>query len=468
MHHSGDSLDVGGRAELSPTNNVHNGESLSVAPDNLASNSNNNNSNNSNSNSNSNSNKHNNSSSCSSEGAATGSGNASKLECEGDPLLHCQKDVKDVVLKEVRESGNALEFACSELRADREVVLAAVKQDGLALQFASEELRADRAVVLEAVLQTGHALLYARVDLLGAKEVVVAAVKHYGGILSNASASLRADKEVVLEAVKKTGSALEFASPELQNDKAVVFTAVSQSKWALKYAGQSLKSDRNFALELASLGLLAIGCVCEELADDRELVLEALVEDGEDILYASQRLQHDEDVVLLAARHTERDFRIDELFMFSPMQAIARQGRFQRALHSSIAVQGEHAPVVSINLARDVPPHSDSEVLAVAASTSTRFRCEIGLLSGTRFVCCLPDARPGSPTLGQERKTPILNDLAVKIIEELPNHTEMRDVKRVFINIILGKDGGEEAATPLLTPWSSYRSLSDLLPGSDC
>ena len=44
-------------------------------------------------------------------------------------------------------SGDELEYASVELRADRDVVLAAVAQNGRALEYASVELRANREVV---------------------------------------------------------------------------------------------------------------------------------------------------------------------------------------------------------------------------------------------------------------------------------------------------------------------------------
>ena len=50
----------------------------------------------------------------------------------------------------VQQDGQALYYACAELRADREVVLAAVRQNGQALYHASAELRADSEFVLAA------------------------------------------------------------------------------------------------------------------------------------------------------------------------------------------------------------------------------------------------------------------------------------------------------------------------------
>ena len=55
------------------------------------------------------------------------------------------------MLAAVTQNGRTLQFASTELRADRAVVLAAVTQNGLALVYASKKLRADRDVVLAAV-----------------------------------------------------------------------------------------------------------------------------------------------------------------------------------------------------------------------------------------------------------------------------------------------------------------------------
>ena len=53
----------------------------------------------------------------------------------------------------VQSNGDALEYACEELRADRDVVIAAVQSgdNQRALGDACEELQADRDVVTAAV-----------------------------------------------------------------------------------------------------------------------------------------------------------------------------------------------------------------------------------------------------------------------------------------------------------------------------
>ena len=56
------------------------------------------------------------------------------------------------------EAGEALEYASSALRADREVVLAAVRQNGWALEHASAALQADVEVATAAVRSSGDAL----------------------------------------------------------------------------------------------------------------------------------------------------------------------------------------------------------------------------------------------------------------------------------------------------------------------
>jgi hypothetical protein len=44
-----------------------------------------------------------------------------------------------------------LQFACSELRSDREIVLEAVKLNGHALYYASQEIKSNPEIVLKAV-----------------------------------------------------------------------------------------------------------------------------------------------------------------------------------------------------------------------------------------------------------------------------------------------------------------------------
>ncbi len=50
----------------------------------------------------------------------------------------------EFVLEAMRQSGDALQDAVAELKADRELVLVAVRQDGCALQHVVAELKADR------------------------------------------------------------------------------------------------------------------------------------------------------------------------------------------------------------------------------------------------------------------------------------------------------------------------------------
>ena len=57
----------------------------------------------------------------------------------------------------------------------------------------------DREVVMKAVKQNGDALLHASVELKGDGEVVMEAVKQNGDALEHASVELHTDKEVVME-----------------------------------------------------------------------------------------------------------------------------------------------------------------------------------------------------------------------------------------------------------------------------
>ena len=66
-----------------------------------------------------------------------------------------------MVLAAVTTSGYALEYACEELKADKEVVLVAVNSIGDALEYASEELKNDKEVVIEAVFSYPDAVEFA-------------------------------------------------------------------------------------------------------------------------------------------------------------------------------------------------------------------------------------------------------------------------------------------------------------------
>eukprot|EP00435_Cladocopium_sp_Y103_P065355 s278_g27.t1 len=119
-----------------------------------------------------------------------------------------------IILEEVQQRGQALEFASERLRSDKEVVLEAVRQDGSMLQFASEKMRSDKEVVLEAVRQDGSMLQFASEKMRSDKEVLLEAVSQDGSMMQFASEKLRSDREVVEHAVAGEFAVLVFASEE--------------------------------------------------------------------------------------------------------------------------------------------------------------------------------------------------------------------------------------------------------------
>ena len=71
----------------------------------------------------------------------------------------------------------------NEIITDREVVLRAVKSSGYALQFANDSLKADREVVLEAVRNDGDALKYASEELQNDPELKKIAKNKLSGLV---------------------------------------------------------------------------------------------------------------------------------------------------------------------------------------------------------------------------------------------------------------------------------------------
>ena len=62
------------------------------------------------------------------------------------------------VLEAVRQTWQAIEFAATRLKSDREIAMAAVMQNWTALLDVARSFRADRGVVLAAVRQNGPSL----------------------------------------------------------------------------------------------------------------------------------------------------------------------------------------------------------------------------------------------------------------------------------------------------------------------
>merc|ERR1712032_520605 len=86
-------------------------------------------------------------------------------------------------------------------RADRSVVLAAVRQCGEALRFASSEMLQDSVIVLAAVLADPSALRFATRHFEGYKHIAIAAVREDPRVIEFANDAAKRDPEVFFHAV---------------------------------------------------------------------------------------------------------------------------------------------------------------------------------------------------------------------------------------------------------------------------
>eukprot|EP00613_Pedinella_sp_CCMP2098_P061722 CAMPEP_0171983108 /NCGR_PEP_ID=MMETSP0993-20121228/273117_1 /TAXON_ID=483369 /ORGANISM="non described non described, Strain CCMP2098" /LENGTH=1144 /DNA_ID=CAMNT_0012635835 /DNA_START=31 /DNA_END=3461 /DNA_ORIENTATION=- len=145
---------------------------------------------------------------------------------------------KTLVLEAVKQNGNALQYAASDLKADKEIVLAAVQQNGNALQYAANDLKADKEIVLAAVQQNRNALKFA-----ADKEIVLAAVQQDGKLLEHAAENFKNDKMVVLVAAHQHGGALKFVSKELIQSSPQLKTVLDEWNNSTDY---HLKNQRRF------------------------------------------------------------------------------------------------------------------------------------------------------------------------------------------------------------------------------
>jgi len=383
---------------------------------------------------------------------------------------------KEIVLEAVGELGWALQFASDELRSDEEVVLKAIQTSGLALQYASEALRADRNIVLQVVKTCGLSLEFANAFLQADRSVVLEAVKRHGEALQHAHASFQGDKEVVLEAVCNDTSAAVFARQDIFSDEDFVLALVERRCWlAWNFLSESLKKDKDFMLEATKRDGFALQYASDKLRADREVVIQAVRERGGSLRHASDELRGDQDLVVLASRFVHTAYDHEFVSYCKAKAGINDEESFLNAVASAIAIQGEQEPVLSVALTCEDKEQQQNEVQVDGADADAvidgkAYRCQVSLLSGASFDCEILGSGDDA-----QRPCPTINDLATKLVEELPRRTEVKTAKRVFITIALAtstsdtsspeddnniknNDGSEHIA---ISPWDCDRPLSD-------
>ena len=130
-----------------------------------------------------------------------------------------------------------------------------MRQSGYALQYAATAIKANGEVVLVAVQQSGEALRYAAAPLKASHGIVLAAVQTDGLALRSAAAALKADPEIVLAAVRQNGWALEFAAATLKADRGIVMAAARQSCAALRSRHHLTPTGGKICKRIIAIGL---------------------------------------------------------------------------------------------------------------------------------------------------------------------------------------------------------------------
>jgi ribosomal protein L24E len=202
------------------------------------------------------------------------------LQYASERLKSCRKPVSVAVSR----NGNALQFACCDLRYDVDFFTQAasaklhhdlvvclmqhavpalpshlhvlkylINKDSGNLQFASDDAKDDMQVVTMAVRLDARALRFASDRLRDILEFVTMAVQLDARVLQFASDRLRDMPELVTMAVQLDASALQFASERLRDEPdpgGVVDVAVTKSIDAFTFAGLQARSDAGFVLRV--------------------------------------------------------------------------------------------------------------------------------------------------------------------------------------------------------------------------
>mmetsp|Transcript_68226 Transcript_68226/g.142588 ORF Transcript_68226/g.142588 Transcript_68226/m.142588 type:complete len:121 (+) Transcript_68226:987-1349(+) len=113
---------------------------------------------------------------------------------------------------------------------------------------------------------------------------------------------------------------------------------------------------------------------------------------------------------------------------------------FKPAVRSFIAIRGEAAPIVSVRLEKDV---------------SSGYNCEASLMSGASAKFWLPAWPFRVRWLWSGDTTPLLEDLACRLRDEL---TDATTVPRIFLSFVTDDEDGEHL---IVSPWDANRPLED-------
>mmetsp|Transcript_83104 Transcript_83104/g.173967 ORF Transcript_83104/g.173967 Transcript_83104/m.173967 type:complete len:557 (+) Transcript_83104:95-1765(+) len=411
-------------------------------------------------------------------------------------------------IEDLCEFQVAMDCTCDELRNDKDIMLELVRHNGVAWYYASEELCANKEVMLEAVKHNWAALGQASLQLRDDKGVVLQSVKSDWRSYRDASDRLQEDREILIEALKQDGQALHDAGSNLQADRELVLMAVKNDHdsenhrkamgidaheaflharaitgstcyrdWmelyerqynrpcpALASASEALRADRELVLAALEVNWEALEGAADHLQADRDIVIDAVKQSALALQFASEELRADKDVRLIAARYgvPNRDkmwhqFKVHSDLRHDVPYEIFQQ-EFMAPVESAVAVQGDDdAPILTLSLS-----YGRTQSKKFCEEEKMSFHCEVYLMSGSSFVCSIPD-HPYSDRCGQSRPGPVVNDLAKKLVKELPKHTEIAGAKRIFINIIVDHDGGAVA----ITPWDWDKPLTTyLLPAA--
>jgi len=125
-----------------------------------------------------------------------------------------------IVLRAAQSAGaTVFRYAAPRLWEDRSFVWYAVGISGQALQHASKELRADPDVVFRAASQDTAAFEHAAPEVWADPPFLLRALRLGAHALKYAPQQLRADPDFMLEAARLNLDTLSFAMPELLSDE---------------------------------------------------------------------------------------------------------------------------------------------------------------------------------------------------------------------------------------------------------
>lgn len=199
-------------------------------------------------------------------------------------------------------------YLSDEVKGTRKIAEETFKASGDLLEFAPEQFKADKELVSIAV-ETGDAFLYASEELQHDKEIILKALEWDSCIIEELDEVFYEDLDVMYKAVEMDAENYTYFPKTLQKDKEIALACVRRNCETYNFLCDKLQNDDEIVENAVKEGI-SLADISEnaknyqDIVGNKEIVLQAIKQhNGDQIVYASDALKSDAEIIEYALEH---------------------------------------------------------------------------------------------------------------------------------------------------------------------